>query len=147
MSLTLGRQTARQCTWRPLGVHSYKRDTGSVTGLLLAPSYGLPRISYVARIGSHPLVDLGICLFLDTHIRGDEEGTHFPLACLIIEGLTSPQLSHIPSLGFSDPILSYWSALRYVLDPPGFLRREWQRVRIYPFQKHEMTDIAMLSVP
>lgn len=117
-----------------------------MTGLLLAPSYGLPRISYIARIGSHPLVDRGIRLFLDTHIRGDEEGAYFPLACLIIEGLTSLQLSHIPSLGFSDPILSYWSALRYVLDPPGFLRREWQKVRIQPYQKHEMTDIATLSL-
>jgi hypothetical protein len=90
MSLTLGRQTARQYTWSPLAGHSYKRDASSVTGLLLAPSYGLPRISYVARIGSHPLVDRGICLFLDTHIRGDEEGTHFPLARLITAGLTSP---------------------------------------------------------
>ncbi|KAJ2930927.1 hypothetical protein H1R20_g6143, partial [Candolleomyces eurysporus] len=39
------------------------------------------------------------------------------------------RLSHIPSLGFSDPLLSYWSALRYVLDPPGFLSREWPKVR------------------
>ena len=97
-------------------MHGANTDASSVTGLLLASSYGLPRISYVARIGSRPLVDRGICLFLDTR---DEEGAHFPLACLTVEGLTSPQLSHIPSLGFSDPILSYWSALCYVLDPLG----------------------------
>ncbi|KAJ3533491.1 hypothetical protein NMY22_g7312 [Coprinellus aureogranulatus] len=38
------------------------------------------------------------------------------------------KLAHIPSLGFSDPLLSYISAVRFFLDAPGYLRRAWREI-------------------
>ena len=38
------------------------------------------------------------------------------------------QLAHIPTIGFGNPILSYFSYIQLLLDPPGFLKREWSKV-------------------
>ncbi|KAF5332161.1 hypothetical protein D9611_008152 [Ephemerocybe angulata] len=38
------------------------------------------------------------------------------------------KLDHIPTIGFSDPILSYWSALQFLIDPPGFIRKGWETI-------------------
>ena len=125
-------------------MHGANTDASSVTGLLSAPSYGLP--AFLMSQGSVVVLSLTAgYVYILIHTLGETKKVRISrsLVLSLIEGLTSPQLSHIPSLGFSDPILSYWSAFRYVLDPPGFLCREWQRVRIQPYQKHEMTDIVL----
>ncbi|KAJ3547022.1 hypothetical protein NMY22_g1818 [Coprinellus aureogranulatus] len=38
------------------------------------------------------------------------------------------KLSHIPSVGFDDPVLSYISALQLVWDPPGYIRKAWTTI-------------------
>ncbi|KAJ3547020.1 hypothetical protein NMY22_g1817 [Coprinellus aureogranulatus] len=38
------------------------------------------------------------------------------------------KLAHIPSVGFDGPILSYISAVQILLDPPGYLQKQWSRI-------------------
>lgn len=38
------------------------------------------------------------------------------------------KLQHIPAVGHGNILLSYWSALQHIYDPPGFLRREWRKI-------------------
>ena len=60
--------------------------------------------------------------------------THSPfLVTLSLNDFTHPQLNAIPTIGFSDPILSYFSALRLNFDGVRMLNERYGKVKKNPF--------------
>ncbi|KAF5332141.1 hypothetical protein D9611_008153 [Ephemerocybe angulata] len=67
-------------------------------------------------------------------LEGTQAAVIVPLSAWLVYSLVrafgqTRKLDHIPSIGFSDPILSYWSALQFLIDPIGFLRRGWETIQ------------------
>jgi hypothetical protein len=48
-------------------------------------------------------------------------------------GFGGSQLTAIPTVGFSDPILSYFSALRFVFDGLPMLKYGYEKVSTFSF--------------
>lgn len=49
--------------------------------------------------------------------------------CSLLSSLSkTKKLHHIPAVGHNNVLLSYWSALQYLYNPAGFLRKEWLKI-------------------
>ena len=60
-------------------------------------------------------------------------GRH-PLILAVPDQQTCLQLNAIPTIGFSDPILSYFSALRYNFDGIRMVREGYEKVICVPLE-------------
>jgi len=58
-----------------------------------------------------------------------------------------PQLDAIPTVGFSDPILSYFSALRFVFDGISMLKYGYRNVRACLSLSYSRFPRAELTLP
>ena len=70
-----------------------------------------------------------VSLFVSPYLRGDPMVRPIPLIHAIPEQcLHVPQLDAIPTVGFSDPILSYFSAFQFIFDSFRMLKEGYQKV-------------------
>jgi hypothetical protein len=74
-----------------------------------------------------------VSLFVSRHFRGDPMVRPFYLLfTLSLNDVTCVQLDAIPTVGFSDPILSYLSAVQFNFDGVRMLKDGYEKV-IRPF--------------
>ena len=69
-----------------------------------------------------------VSLFLSRCFRSE---VHLPFSLavtLFLNDLTHPQLNAIPTIGLSDPILSYFSALQFNFDGVRMLKEGYEKV-------------------
>ena len=59
---------------------------------------------------------------------------------------TPPQLNAIPTVGFSDPILSYFSALQFNFDGVRMLREGYEKVIPISLNTYTITHIGLTAV-
>ncbi len=73
-----------------------------------------------------------ICLFASWYRRDPlVSPTPFPFTHLLLIDSGGSQLDAIPTVGFSDPILSYFSALRFIFDGFSMLKYGYRNVRAF----------------
>jgi hypothetical protein len=72
---------------------------------------------------------LVVSLFVSQYLRRDPMVRSSPsLLTLSLSNVTLSQLDAIPTIGFSDPILSYFSAIRYISDSVRMLNDGYETV-------------------
>jgi hypothetical protein len=70
-----------------------------------------------------------VSLFISWYVRGDPMVRPLPsYTCHSFTMLHRFQLDAIPTIGFSDPILSYLSALRFFFDGVPMLKEGYEKV-------------------
>jgi hypothetical protein len=74
---------------------------------------------------------VSVSLFLGRYFRSDPmvRSLHLPFSVpLFLIDFTHPQLNAIPTIGLSDPILSYFSALQFSFDGVRMLKEGYEKV-------------------
>ena len=74
-----------------------------------------------------------LSLLLSWYLRRDPvvRSLHLPYLVTVLKRLYHPQLNAIPTIGFSDPILSYFSALQFNLDGERMLQEGYEKVNFF----------------
>jgi hypothetical protein len=80
-------------------------------------------------------LSVGLPLFVIWYLRRDPLVRPLPSYSTLSLNVTRFQLDAIPTVGFSDPILSYFSALRFIFDGTRMLKKGYEKVTsrsLYP---------------